>query len=234
MPPLDASRLEAHTGYKFSTDGLLVEALTHSSGRNSRVRTNGRQVHENERLEFLGDRVLGLVIAEWLIELFPREREGDLATKLNGLVRKETCAEVASSIDLEQFIVVGKTERAGGVHKKVTVLGDAMESVVAAIYLDGGLVAAQEVVRRLWQKHMDASSHLKRDAKTVLQEWAQARGLPVPMYKMTGRSGPDHNPVFDIEVTVKALESVSGSGKTKRAAEQSAALNLLRIQEIEL
>ncbi|MEM7427330.1 MAG: ribonuclease III [Pseudomonadota bacterium] len=234
MAPLDASQLASQIGYTFTTELLLEEALTHSSGRSARIRTNGKSVHENERLEFLGDRVLGLVIAEWLVEMFPREREGDLATKLNGLVRKETCAEVASSIDLERFIVVGKTERTSGVHKKVTVLGDTMESVVAAIYLDGGLEAATQVIRRLWRQHMDAASQLKRDAKTVLQEWAQARGLPVPKYRMTGRSGPDHNPVFEIEVAVKGLEAVNGSGKTKRAAEQEAAASLLRIQDIEL
>lgn len=232
MPPLDASNLEQHTGYRFSSNGLLDEALTHSSGRKARVRPGGKRVHENERLEFLGDRVLGLVIAEWLIEVYPDEREGELATKLNNLVRKETCAEVARAISLDHFIRVGKTERAGEVHRKVTVLGDTMESVIAAIYLDGGLEPSKEVVRRLWKPHMDAVEKLKRDAKTVLQEWAQARGLPVPRYQLVDRTGPDHNPVFQISVEVKGLEPVKGSGKTKRAGEQDAAQNLLEVQKI--
>ena len=189
-------------------------------------------MHENERLEFLGDRVLGLVIAEWLVEMFPDQREGELATKLNGLVRKETCAEVASTIGLDRFIKVGKTERAGEVHRKVTVLGDAMESVIAAIYLDGGLEAAQDVVRRLWKPHVDVVGDLKRDAKTVLQEWAQGRALPVPNYELVGRTGPDHQPVFQISVEVKGLAAVQGEGKTKRAAEQEAAKNLLEAQKI--
>ena len=232
MPPLDAANLEQQTGYRFSSAGLLDDALTHSSGRRSRARPGSKLVHENERLEFLGDRVLGLVIAEWLVEMFPDQREGELATKLNGLVRKETCAEVASTIGLDRFIKVGKTERAGEVHRKVTVLGDAMESVIAAIYLDGGLEAAQDVVRRLWKPHVDVVGDLKRDAKTVLQEWAQGRALPVPNYELVGRTGPDHQPVFQISVEVKGLAAVQGEGKTKRAAEQEAAKNLLEAQKI--
>ena len=232
MPARKPHGLAKSIGYAFSTYDQLEQALTHPSARTSKFRKGGKKVHENERLEFLGDRVLGLVIAEWLMEQFPDGNEGELAQKLNALVRKETCAEIARKVELERYIRVGNTERSGGVHKRTGVLGDAMESLIAAIYLDGGYGAAQDVIRRLWQSHMDTVGTVLRDPKTVLQEWAQGRGLAAPTYKVVSQSGPDHNPKFEIDVEVEGLAGETGRGGTKRGAEQDAAEKLLLSQSI--
>lgn len=232
MPARKIEGLAKSLGHEFSAFTMLEQALTHPSARTERFRKGGKKVHENERLEFLGDRVLGLVIAEWLMESFPDGNEGELAQKLNALVRKETCAEIARQIELENYIRVGKTERNGGVHKRTTVLGDAMESLIAAVYIDGGYQAAHDVVRHLWQGHMDSVGDVLRDPKTVLQEWAQGRGLAAPTYKVLSQSGPDHNPKFEIGVQVEGLEGEIGRGGTKRGAEQNAANNMLRSQSI--
>ena len=219
-------------GHAFSDLSNLEQALIHPSARTNKFRKGGKRVHENERLEFLGDRVLGLVIAEWLMERFPDANEGELAQKLNALVRKETCAEIARELALESYIRVGKTERSGGVHKRTAVLGDAMESLIAAIYLDGGYQGARLVVRRMWTGHMERVDDVLRDPKTVLQEWAQGRGLAAPTYTVISQSGPDHNPKFEIGVEVEGLEGETGRGGTKRGAEQDAANKLLRSQSI--
>ena len=233
MPARKIEGLAKNIGHTFSADNQLEQALTHPSARTSKFRKGGKRVHENERLEFLGDRVLGLVIAEWLMEKFPDGNEGDLAQKLNALVRKETCAEIARQIELESYIRVGRTERGGGVHKRTAVLGDAMESLIAAIYLDGGYSAAHSVIRQLWTAHMDAVDDVLRDPKTVLQEWAQGRGLAAPTYQLLSRSGPDHNPKFEVGVQVEGLAEEAGVGRTKRGAEQNAADNMLKRQSIE-
>ncbi|MCP5081732.1 MAG: ribonuclease III [Alphaproteobacteria bacterium] len=232
MPAKKPHGLAKSIGHVFSNQNQLEQALTHPSARTAKFRKGGKRVHENERLEFLGDRVLGLVIAEWLMELFPDGNEGELAQKLNALVRKETCADIARQVELDRYILVGNTERGGGVHKRTAVLGDAMESVIAAIYLDGGYAAAQDVIRRLWQGHMEAVGTVLRDPKTVLQEWAQGRGLAAPTYKVVSQSGPDHNPKFEIDVEVEGLEGETGCGGTKRGAEQNAAEKLLQSQSI--
>lgn len=224
--------LAKRLGHAFSAQSQLEQALTHPSARADKFRKGGKRVHENERLEFLGDRVLGLVIAEWLMELFPDGKEGELAQKLNALVRKETCAEVARQVELDRYIKVGKTERIGGVHQRTAVLGDAMESLIAAIYLDGGYGVAQEVIRRLWQGHMESVGEVLRDPKTVLQEWAQGRGLAPPTYTVVSQSGPDHNPKFEIDVEVEGMDGETGRGRTKRGAEQDAAEKLLLSQSI--
>lgn len=232
MPARKIDGLIRKVGHAFSETSNLEQALTHPSARTNKFRKGGKRVNENERLEFLGDRVLGLVIAEWLMTLFPDGNEGELAQKLNALVRKETCAEIARELGLESYIRVGKTERSGGVHKRTTLLGDAMESLIAAIYLDGGYEAARIVIRRLWDGHMASVGDVLRDPKTVLQEWAQGRGLAAPTYKVLSQSGPDHNPRFEIGVEVEGLEGETGQGGTKRGAEQDAANKLLRSQSI--
>ncbi|MEM1200878.1 MAG: ribonuclease III [Pseudomonadota bacterium] len=232
MPAKNTDGLIQKMGHAFSDIANLEQALTHPSARTNKFRKGGKRVHENERLEFLGDRVLGLVIAEWLMERFPDANEGELAQKLNALVRKETCAEIAREMQLEAYIRVGKTERSGGVHKRTAVLGDAMESLIAAIYLDSGYEGAKRVVRRMWKANMETVGDVLRDPKTVLQEWAQGRGLAAPTYRVISQSGPDHNPKFEIGVEVEGLEGETGRGGTKRGAEQDAANKLLRSQSI--
>lgn len=232
MPERKIEGLRKRLGHHFSGLDQLEQALTHPSARSAKFRKGGKRVHENERLEFLGDRVLGLVIAEWLMERFPDGNEGDLAQKLNALVRKETCAEVARQMELDQYIRVGKTERNGAVHKRTTVLGDAMESLIAAIYLDGGYEAAKTVIKKWWQTHMETVDDVLRDPKTVLQEWAQGRGLAAPTYTVVSQSGPDHNPKFEIDVEVEGMTGETGCGRTKRGAEQDAAEKLLLSQSI--
>ncbi len=226
------AELASQTGYEFSHEAHLIEALTHSSARTAKFRKGGKIVHENERLEFLGDRVLGLSIAEWLMELYPDFTEGELATRLNAMVRKEACARVAHNIGLEMFVHVGKGERSRGVNKLVTVLSDAMEALIAAVYLDGGFEAARTMIRRLWHDQMAGIGELKRDAKTALQEWAQGKGLLAPVYTLVSRSGLDHRPEFEVEVFVEGFDKTIGFGSTKRAAEQDGAKNMLRAESI--
>jgi len=206
-------------GHEFARPGLLVEALTHGSAAQSR--------RDNQRLEFLGDRVLGLVIAEALLEAAPDAREGDLAPRLNALVRRETCAEVAGEVGLGPALVMGRSEQASGGRRKTALLGDAMEAVIAAIYLDAGFATARETVRRLWGGRISAVPEAARDAKTALQEWAQARGLPPPDYVETARSGPDHAPEFEIEARLESGPSAVARAGSKRAAQQAAAAALL-------
>ncbi len=216
----DTIEFEKRLGYSFDQPKLLVEALTHPSMSNIQKR-------DNQRLEFLGDRVLGLIIAQEVLAKDPAAREGTLAPRFNALVRKETCAEVAQRIDLGAVLKLGRSEMLSGGRRKTALLGDAMEAVIAAIYLDGGFDAAQKVVLNLWQ---DAVAEVKtdaRDPKTALQEWAQARGFPPPKYDMISRSGPDHAPVFEIVVLLENGETETAKAGTKRQAEQSAARALL-------
>ncbi|MEL7464100.1 MAG: ribonuclease III [Pseudomonadota bacterium] len=208
-------------GHSFSDLGLLDEALTHPSA------TSPARPH-NQRLEFLGDRVLGLCIAEALVARFPEEAEGDLAPRLNELVRKETCAEVARAVGVDQALRLGKSEVKTGGKRKTAILGDAMEAVIAAIYLDGGETAARAFVMRQWGGRIDAQgAEAPRDAKTHLQEWAQGQSLKPPRYETVGRSGPDHAPVFRIAVSLQSGERAEGEARSKRAAEQEAAAKLV-------
>ena len=176
----------------------------------------------NERLEFLGDRVLGLLIAEVLIARFPHESEGVLAPRFNALVRKETCAAVAREQGMDKAVIVAPSER---VLIAAAILADACEALIAALYLDGGLDAARKFVTRAWAKHLDALSADMRDAKTALQEWAQSAkgGRVTPAYELLGRSGPDHAPRFRVAVRVKGMSAAEGEGASKREAEQAAA-----------
>jgi len=207
-------------GHAFSGPGLLIEALTHPS-RGSTERA------DNQRLEFLGDRVLGLVMAETLLKTDPTATEGQLAPRFNALVRKETCAEIARELDLGAILRLGRSEMVSGGRRKQAVLGDAMEAVLAAVYLDAGLPAARGVVLRHWAERIETVEADARDPKTTLQEWAQARGLPPPSYRETGRHGPDHAPVFEITAILSSGQTGTARAGSKKQAEQAAARALL-------
>ncbi|WP_397544180.1 ribonuclease III [Roseovarius salis] len=215
---------QSRLGHSFARPELLVRAVTHSS-------MSSPNRDDNQRLEFLGDRVLGLVMAEALLERDQSAEEGQLAPRFNALVRKETCAEVAREIDLGKVLKLGRSEMMSGGRRKQALLGDAMEAVIAAIYRDGGYEAARAVVLRLWGARIDTVKQDARDAKTALQEWAQARGLPPPDYIETARSGPDHNPRFTIEVRLSNGAAESATAGSKRQAEQTAAKALLAAVE---
>ncbi len=225
--PLD--KVAAVIGYGFTRPDLLSEALTHRSAVHGRARVAGvpAGTGSNERLEFIGDRVLGLLMAEWLAERFPREQEGDLGRRLGHLVAQPILAEVATSIGLAAALDVSPGEARAGVKKLATVLADAMEAVIGAIYLDGGIPPARDFVRRAWHQAMEAHPAPPKDAKTSLQEWAQKRSLPLPLYRTAKQAGPSHNPIFTIEVTV-AQQTGVGTAGAKRGAEQLAAADLLK------
>jgi ribonuclease III len=220
---------EVRLGYQFTDRALLKRALTHSSWRTAAKKTGD---HDNERLEFLGDRVLGLSIAELLTETFPGATEGDLARIFNHLVRGETCAEVARTIALGEQLLLSDSEAGSGGRDKVTILADACEAVLAAVFLEGGFEAARRVVRLHWSKRLETLPVEPVDAKSALQEWAQGQGFDLPKYKELSREGPDHAPHFTTEVRVGGRKAplartAQGDGASKRSAEQSAATALL-------
>ena len=207
--------------YVFFRPDLLIEALTHSS-------LNSVSKKDNQRLEFLGDRVLALVISDALLAVDTIAREGQLAPRLNVLVKKETCAEVATEIGVGSALLIGRSETISGGRQKVAILGDAMEAVIAAIYIDGGLECARVSILTSWGCRLQDAPQKSFEAKSFLQEWAQARGMLPPVYKETRRIGPDHAPVFNIEVCLENGETALGTASSKRAAEQEAAKNILR------
>ena len=207
-------------GHAFSRTELLTRATTHAS-----FATTGRP--SNERLEFLGDRVLGLVMAEALMGKDRAAAEGQLAPRLNALVRKETCAEVATACGLGEVLRLGKSEQMTGGRRKQALLGDAMEALIAAVYMDAGLDAARALILRLWGDRVARVEADARDAKTTLQEWAQGRGMAPPSYRIEGRVGPDHAPVFRIRAALADGRGAVGEATSKRAAEQAAAAALL-------
>ena len=212
---------ERRLGYEFSNLSLLVEALTHSS-----VASDFRK--DNQRLEFLGDRVLGLVMAEALLEIDQTAPEGTLAPRFNALVRKETCAEVARQIELGGVLKIGRSEMLSGGRRKDALLGDGMEAVIAAIYKDGGFEIAKTIIIKLWGDRIKNVKVDARDAKTMLQEWAQARGQNPPNYEVISRSGPDHAPDFLVKVILASGETSEAMAGSKRQAEQMAAKALLQ------
>lgn len=211
---------EGRLGHHFGTPDLLVRAVTHAS-----IGTATRP--DNQRLEFLGDRVLGLVMAEALLAADLEAREGQLAPRFNALVRKETCADVAREIGLGDVLKLGRSEMLTGGRRKEALLGDAMEAVLAAVYVDAGFEVARKLILRLWGHRIAGVEPDARDAKTSLQEWAQARAMPPPAYVETARSGPDHAPVFTLRVTVADGRFAEATASSKRAAEQMAARLLL-------
>jgi ribonuclease-3 len=222
----DLAALEARLGYSFVNKLLLHHALTHVSGSLERA-------DSYERLEFLGDRVLGLVVAHMLYGAFGGESEGVLSRRLANLVRKETCAEVAENWRVGPFIRLGEGEAQTGGRKKRAILGDICEAIIGAVFLDGGLPAAESVVRIAFEPRMQAPGRKLRDAKTSLQEWAQGRRLATPRYRLVSRSGPDHAPFFEVSVEVSGFSVAKGAGASKRAAEQSAAQAFLEREGID-
>ncbi len=198
-------------------------ALTHASA----TRGAGGNLISYERLEFLGDRVLGLIIAKLVFRRFPDEREGDLARRLAALVRRETLAEVAAALDLGRCIDFGPGEQEGGGAENPSVLADACEAVIGALYLDGGLTAAERFVLPYWTPYLEAEDRPPQDAKTALQEWAQGRALPLPVYEEVAREGPPHEPLFTVEVRVEGYHPAIAQGRSKRTAEQAAAETML-------
>jgi ribonuclease-3 len=212
--------LSGNLGHEFRDPALLKRALTHASAD---------AVMSNERLEFLGDRVLGLIVAEKLHALYPNDAEGALALKFNALARGAACARAATEAGLAEHVILANSEKAGGGRDKPAILSGACEAVIAALYLDGGMDAARQFVERYWS--FDDLANDMRDAKTRLQEWAQARGKDsaAPVYAIKEQSGPDHAPHFLVEARVAGFDAVTGEGGSKRAAEQDAATKFLVI-----
>jgi ribonuclease III len=218
-----ASALEERIGYRVTNAALLDSALSHISAlKGSRNRASSYQ-----RLEFLGDHVLGLVISDMLFRAFPKADEGELSRRLADLVRKETCTEIARTIELGPAIRLGASEANAGGRTRPAILADVCEALIGAVYLDGGFEAAASLVGKLWEARLRTKAPPLRDSKTVLQEWAQARGMPTPVYREIARSGPHHNPEFRVAVQLPQLEPAEGSGRSKRAAEQAAAAALM-------
>jgi ribonuclease-3 len=221
----DAEELAARLGYEFKTSQLLQDALTHPSLAGFRQRKKGPMPYE--RLEFLGDRVLGLVIAEWLYEKYPDASEGEMAKRHAALVNREALRVVAIEIGLGHYLRLARGEEASGERKNLATLPDAMEALLGALYLDGGLKAAGAFIHRYWQKEI-AIEEAPADPKTSLQEWVQAQGLPLPQYKVVSHSGPAHAPKFVIEVSVKGHAPAVAEGNSKREAQKAAAEKLLK------
>ncbi|KUJ85079.1 ribonuclease [Ruegeria marisrubri] len=216
----DIKAFQQRIGYEFKNPELLVRALTHGS-------VSSATRPDNQRLEFLGDRVLGLVMATALLEADKGATEGQLAPRFNALVRKETCADVARQVDLGAVLKLGRSEMLSGGRRKQALLGDAMEAVIAAVYRDAGFEAAQDVILRLWGDRINSVEADARDPKTALQEWAQARRQKPPSYVEVSRSGPDHAPVFTIAVRLQDGTEEQATAGSKRQAEQAAAKALL-------
>lgn len=221
--PAPLTALEKSLGHSFRDQGLLVQATTHSAASHGR----GNAL-DNERLEFLGDRVLGLVVAQLLMERFPKATEGELGPRHATLVRREALAEVAGTIDLGSYLVLAAADAAAGARNHPKFLADACEAVIAALYLDGGLQAAQNFIAKQWAKQLGAVAVMPIEPKTALQEWAQGHGRPLPHYIVTKSAGAAHDPIFEVKVEVQGLEPALGSGSSKRAAEKAAALTLLQ------
>ncbi len=219
----EIAQLQERLGHPFRDPGLLERALTHAS-----VGDGARRTADNERLEFLGDRVLGLLTAERLLALDPGASEGDLAPRLNALVSRHACARVARRMGLGPALRLSGAETRTGGRDKDSILADACEAVMAALYQDGGLQAASAAFRAFWQDEFAALDDPRpKDAKTRLQEWAQGRGRPLPAYSLVGRAGPDHAPVFTVEVAVEGCAPARGDGASRQLAEKAAAQALM-------
>jgi len=218
----DLSQLSARLGHDFADPSLLKLALTHASAR-----PDSKPNEDNERLEFLGDRVLGLAVAELLTTRFAEESEGVLARWFNHLVRTETCAEIGQSWNLGDFIIMSGGEAGSGGRAKKTILANACEAVLGAIFADAGYQVARRLIHRDWEPYLGELQEAAPDAKSVLQEWAQGRQLPLPRYLEIAREGPDHAPRFTTEVQVEGVAPERGEGANKRQAEQAAAFAML-------
>lgn len=202
-------------GYRFNDANLLEQALTHGSSPKTPA--------NYERLEFLGDRVLGLIVAEELFKQHDQEREGKLAARHSAIVRGDACADVGERLNLADLVLLGATEKKLGVHKTRSILGDVVEALIGAIYLDGGLDAARRVVLTHWAGILVNPENARKDAKTFVQEWTLARGKSLPVYELVDRAGPEHRPEFTVRLTVQKFGESLGKGSTKQAAEMAAA-----------
>ena len=239
----DRRALSVALGYAFKDPALLRTALTHPSAISATRPRRGKKPArsagakagpadmeasaDNQRLEFLGDRVLGIVVAEMLFQAFPDEDEGALARRLAALVKQDSLDAIAREIELGRYLMLSRGEEEGGGRENPAMLADACEAVIGALYLDGGLETARRFIETYWQPKMAAEAKPPQDAKTALQEWAQAAGLALPRYTVVKSEGPPHDPVFEVAVSVAGQEPVSARGRSKRAAEQAAARTLL-------
>ena len=221
------AELQDRLGYHFQDMTLLERAITHSS-----LSSQSNNVRDLERLEFLGDRVLGLLTAENLWRRYPDYSEGEMAPRLNALVRKETCARAARAIGLDRVVRLSQAEEQAGGRDKDAILGDACEALLGALYIDGGLKAARNLYALYWGKDFDRLSSRYKDSKTALQEWAQGQGKGTPVYDVVKRSGPAHAPVFVVDVIIDGLKPARAEGSSKRAAQTQAAQLLLLREEI--
>ena len=215
--------LESRIGYTFADKSILDRALTHISAAAPKQGRGGSY----QRLEFLGDHVLGLAVSDMLYRAFPRGDEGELSRRLADLVRRETCADVARALDLGAALRLSSSESNAGGRRRMATLADVCEALIGAVFVDGGYPAAAALIERLWRERMLKPPRPLRDPKTMLQEWAQGRGLPTPAYREVDRKGPHHNPEFRVAVDVPALQPAEGIGRSKRAAEQAAAAAML-------
>ncbi len=216
----DIAAFAERLGHLFSDPELLVRALTHPSFNSATGRSN-------QRLEFLGDRVLGLVVAEALMEADPDAPEGQLSPRFHALVSKEACADVAREIGLGNVLKLGRSEMQSGGRRKEALLGDAMEAVIAAVYRDAGFDAARAVVRKHWLPRVATVEADAKDAKTALQEWAQARGLPPPLYELRKQEGEGHEFIFHMAAVLGNGQEAIGKARRKKLAEHEAARALL-------
>ena len=223
------AEFEERIGYRFRDPALLDQALTHISALTG-VRNRAGSY---QRLEFLGDHVLGLVVSDMLFRAFPKADEGEMSRRLADLVRKEACADVARAIALGAAIRLGTSEANAGGRGRTAILADVCEALIGAIFVDGGYPAASALIGRLWSARMRTPARPLRDSKTALQEWAQARGLPTPAYREVERKGPDHDPEFRVMVELPDLAPAEGLGRSKRAAEQAAAAAMLTYAGVE-
>ncbi|HEY7844277.1 MAG TPA: ribonuclease III [Bradyrhizobium sp.] len=213
------SAIEARIGHKFADPALLMTAMTHVSA----LKPSRKRGESYQRLEFLGDHVLGLIVSDMLYRSFPNADEGELSKRLADLVRKESCADVAKSLGLADDIKLGAVGAGAGARLRKSVLGDICEAVIGAVFLDGGYAASEAFVEHNWTERMKKPRQPLRDPKTVLQEWAQGKGLPTPVYREVERTGPHHDPQFRVAVDLPGLEPAEGVGGSKRAAEKVAA-----------
>lgn len=221
--------LAKRLGHQFTQEDLLVEAVTHPSltGLKKRHQRSGQHARQYERLEFLGDRVLGLVIADWLIQRFPNEQEGDLAKRHAAVVQAKALQKVAEKIELGQYLRMSQGEEGGGGRSNPTILADCCEALIGALYQDGGLEVARNFIHQYWGDMIDQKARPPQDPKTQLQEWVQGRTKTLPMYRVLSQKGLQHSPEFEVEVTFEGGPSVTGIGSSKRVAEKEAAIHML-------
>jgi len=227
-PENDLETLMQRLGHRFENRALLVEALTHPSAIGRRPRQvksadGGAPVADYNRLEFLGDRVLGVVIAEYLFGDDPGAPAGRMALRFNRLVCQEALATVAREVEIGPFMILSPGERQTGGAEKPAILADCCEAIIAAMYLDGGLDVARDFIMTRWAEQATEADNAARDAKTALQEWAHRAGIDPPDYEIVSRDGPAHNPLFTVVLRLQDQEPASGRGRSKRSAEQAAA-----------